>query len=41
VAIYEQPNDPGAVAVGSVWIDTDAPVPVAQRPMIWSDLKGS
>ena len=25
--VYEQINDPGAVPVGSVWIDTDAPDP--------------
>jgi microcystin-dependent protein len=28
-AVYEQPNDPGAVPNGSIWIDTDDPTPQA------------
>jgi hypothetical protein len=26
VAVYEQPDDPGEVALGSIWIDTDSVV---------------
>ena len=29
VAIYAQSNDPGGVAVGSLWIDTDEPGPIS------------
>jgi hypothetical protein len=38
--VYEQPGDPGAVAVGSVWIDTDSPMPIATRPMTYREETG-
>lgn len=39
--VYEQPGDPGIVATGSVWIDTDADLPVAVRPYTYRDLRGA
>ena len=32
-AVYEQPDDPGAVPTGSVWIDTDDPTPPVFNPL--------
>jgi hypothetical protein len=29
IAAYAQPNDPGVVANGTIWIDTDQPIPAA------------
>jgi len=40
-AVYEQTSDPGAVLVGSIWIDTDDSVTSAYTPPIGTVFPGS
>ena len=38
--VYEQAAEPLGAVVGDIWIETDAPVPVAGRGMTYRELAG-
>lgn len=43
MAVYEQPAEPIGAPIGALWIDTDAPPPIAvgDRPLTYNELAGN
>lgn len=41
MAVYEQPDEPMAAVAGDIWVDTDAPIPVAGLPLTYKQESGA